>query len=186
MLDYAIISLIFVSIFDRAGIPLAFISGLILLGNSSNNLFAFYLLASSAALFGDIIMYLLGIYLINNQSNNLLTKKAGIIPLVLNKASFILSAPITWIYLCRLFNYINQFIPLLLGIKKYSPVKFLLNSAIANFVWFGIFYLLSFSYLIILQKYGKVIAIFLGVLGLIIIWGIIKYNENKNKQRYSK
>ncbi len=186
MLDYAILSLIFVSIFDRAGIPIAFISGLILLGSSSNNLFAFYLLAASAGLCGDILMYLLGVYLTNKQSNNIFTKNAGIIPLVTNKASFILSAPITWIYLCRLFNYINQFIPLLLGIKKYSPLKFVLNSALANFIWFGIFYLLSYSYLIALQKYGKVITVVLGISGLVIIWVIIKYNENKNKQRFNK
>ncbi len=183
--NLALLTLIFVSVFDRAGIPVAFISGLILLGENSTNLFYFYLLAATAGLSGDILMYLLGIYLGNKKEQNYLTKNAGLVSLVVEKTSFILKSPINWIYGCKVFNYINQFIPIILGIKRFSPVKFIINSALANFLWFGIFYLLSFPYLFILAKHGKTLGIISGVMGLIVIWIGIKKWEKSNKQKYT-
>jgi membrane protein DedA with SNARE-associated domain len=183
--NLALLSLIFVSVFDRAGIPVAFVSGLILLGENSTNLLYFYILASLAGLCGDILMYLLGLYLANKKENNYLTKNAGLVGLVVAKTSFILNNPIIWIYGCKVFNYINQFIPIILGIKKFSPGKFLLNSTIANFLWFGVFYLLSFPYLFILAKHGKTLGIISGIIGLAVMWYGIKKWENYNKQKYN-
>lgn len=183
--NFALLTLVFISVFDRAGIPVAFISGMILLGENSNSLLSFYLLVCAAGLSGDIIMYILGLYLGNKKEQNYLTKNAGLVSLVVQKTSFILTNPILWIYVCKVFNYINQFIPILLGIKRYSPLKFTLNSAIANIIWFGIFYLLSFPYLYILAKHGKTLGIISGVTGLIVIWVGIKVWEKKNKQFYN-
>lgn len=183
--NFALITLVFISVFDRAGIPVAFISGMILLGENSNNLLSFYLLVCTAGLSGDILMYILGLYLGNKKEQNYLTKNAGLVSLVVQKTSFILTNPILWIYGCKVFNYINQFIPILLGIKRYSPLKFTLNSIIANIIWFGIFYLLSFPYLYILAKHGKTLGIISGVTGLIVIWVGIKIWEKKNKQFYN-
>ncbi len=57
--NFALLTLVFISVFDRAGIPVAFISGMILLGENSNNLLSFYLLVCAAGLSGDILMYIL-------------------------------------------------------------------------------------------------------------------------------
>ncbi|HPN38197.1 MAG TPA: hypothetical protein PL041_07325 [Melioribacteraceae bacterium] len=182
--NFALLTLVLISVFDRAGIPVAFISGVILIGDDSANRFLFYLFVGFAGLFGDLLMYLLGIYWGSKKQQNYLTKNAGLISLIVDKTSLILANPLVWIYCSKIFNYINQFIPILLGLKKYSPVKFTINSAIANFLWFGLFYLISFPYLFILAKYGKTLGIVLGVLGLVIIYISIKIYEKRNIGKY--
>lgn len=185
MFSFKIIFFLLASIIDRAGIPLSFLTGLYLLQDNKNNMVIFLVLSIIMGLLGDIIVYYLGDYYAGKKETNYFTKKAGVRVLVLEKSEYISKNPILWIYFCKIFNYINQFIPLALGIRKYSKQKFLIHSFIANVVWFGLFYFLSNEWMQFLTLNGKKIGLVTGVAGLLVIWGIIKFSEKKVKRNFT-
>jgi len=183
MLNLKIIFFLLASIIDRAGIPLSFLTGLYLLQENKNDMILFLVLSIIMGLLGDIIMYYLGKYYAEKKETNYFTQNAGIRALVIEKSGYITKNPILWIYLCKVFNYINQLIPLALGIKQYPKIKFLIHSLVANIIWFSLFYFISGSWLQFLTVYGKKIGFATGVAGLLVIWGIIKFSEKKVKSK---
>ncbi len=183
MFSSEIVLFLLASIFDRAGIPLSFLAGLYLLQGNSNNMILFFILSIIMGFIGDVVMYFWGIYYAGKEETNYFTKRAGMRALVINKSEFIAQKPILWIYVCRVFSYINQLIPFALGIKKYSKANFFIHSLIANVIWFGLFYFLSSQWLQFLTQHGRGIGIVTGVAGLLVIWGIIKFSEKKVKSK---
>jgi len=178
-----IIALLLMTIIDRAGIPLSFITGIYLLKENRELIPIFFLLATFMGVLGDVIMYYFGIYYANKKDNNLLLSGAGIKNKIIKKSKFIYDNPILWIYASKAFNYINQLIPIALGINKFSKTKFLLNTVLANLIWFGLFYFLANNWLVYLAENGKTIGFITGIAGILIIYLGLKFYEKKTKPK---
>ncbi|MFH0735219.1 MAG: hypothetical protein V1773_12280 [bacterium] len=181
MFEAAIITLLLITVIDRAGIPLSFITGMFLLRNEPDKLFMFFVFAVAAGILGDVFMYIGGVYFKNQKDTNYFTQNAGIKNKIINKSAFIVKNPVLWIYVSKVFNYINQLIPIALGLNGYSLIKFLINAAISNIVWFGLFFILSESWLKFLTQQGKTIGIVTGVIGLGVLLLGLKFYEAKLK-----
>ncbi len=183
MFEPAIITLLLITVIDRAGIPLSFITGMFLLRNEPDKLILFFSFAVIAGVLGDIFMYIGGVYLKNQKDTNYFTQNAGIKNKVIKKSVFISKNPILWIYVSKVFNYINQLIPIALGLNSFSKSKFLINVIISNLIWFGLFFVLSENWLKFLTQQGKTIGIITGVIGLGVLFVGLKFYETKLRKK---
>lgn len=166
--------LVATSIIDRAGIPVSYLSGLVLLKSESHSPFLFTVLCVIAGCVGDLFMYLAGSCFFERKQVNSPIYRSTFNYKVHRFAEVFEKQPFMWILFSRAFQLINQFILLGVGVNKYSPLKTFVAVVIGNILWFGGFFLIYYFYDTTLTTQSTPVNIATGAAGLLIMYLLLK------------
>ena len=127
------------TVWDRAGIPVALISALAL-APTDYHWWLILIYCIFGGILGDLLCYLLGHSLSNTESlyaQSIFTQGMGWRRWVIKYAPFVKVAPKTWCLFSRLFPAFNQWVHLALGVVKQNAIEHLIVSLIGNILWLG-------------------------------------------------
>lgn len=162
--------LVATSIIDRAGIPVSYLSGLVLLSKENSNPIFFTILCIIAGCLGDLLMYGAGRIIFKGNSRHSPFYRATIDYKVHRFAEIFKNRPFLWIVFSRAFQLINQFILIGVGLNKYSLAKTSVAVLLGNTLWFCGFLLIYSVYDLTLTSQSTPINIVTGVAGLFVMY----------------
>lgn len=170
--------LVLVSVIDRAGIPVAFLTGLTLLVTNNANPSCFLILCIAAGLLGDMLMYVVGRFWMDLQkAKKSIFYPSSIFASIDKLASHADTHTFLWIFSSRILQHVNHLIPIAAGIRKYSAGKAFLAAMAGNILWFLLFYYLFSLYSESIVNYSKFYATI--SIGLTVLFVFIFYCVNR-------
>ena len=183
MISFALLPFVAISILDRAGIPAAFLAGMALCQNNTEQQL-FLVLCILASFIGDIALFHLGgIYFAKNKSSDkgfsLTTSRSSLYYRVSQISNIVVASPSLWMFFSRIFPLSNQFIAIALGVKKIPVSKVYLSALLGSISWFSLFYFGFGIFQNLHQEYGKLISILLGLSGILFIYISMKKLDSK-------
>ena len=175
-----------VSIIDRAGIPTAFVGGLIVARLNGWPIMPLLALCTVAGVIGDILCYSIGMKVTRGETHSSPFELQGWRSRTHKFAVFIQPAPRLWLLFGRVFPAINQFIPLSAALLGYGFGTVFLYCALGNIIWFGLFGLLTPHMIDFFSESERNIQVVAICLGVITVLGSWLANRHIGKRAFDK